>query len=83
MCGVVFTLDGILIGAGDMRYLAVAMVISTAVYLPAALAPLAFDLGVEWLWGAIGVLAVARLVTLGVRFVGDQWERTGAELRRA
>jgi putative MATE family efflux protein len=83
LCAVVFTLDGILIGAGDLRYLAVAMVISTAVYLPAALAVLALDLSVDWLWGALCVLAAARLVTLGVRFLGHEWERTGASIRTA
>ena len=34
---VVFALDGILIGAGDTRYLAVAMVVAFVVYLPLVL----------------------------------------------
>jgi putative MATE family efflux protein len=83
LSGVVFTLDGILIGAGDMTYLAVAMVISTAVYLPAAAAVLVLDVGVGWLWAALGLLLVARAVTLGVRFAGHRWERTGSEIRTA
>jgi putative MATE family efflux protein len=36
VAGVVFVLDGVLIGAGDQRYLAVAGVLSLAVFLPAA-----------------------------------------------
>src|SRR6185436_13286817 len=43
--GVVFVLDGILIGAGDLRFLAWAMVGGLAAFLPAALGVLVFDLG--------------------------------------
>jgi putative MATE family efflux protein len=77
--GVVFVLDGILIGAGDLRFLAWAMVGALGAFLPAALAVLVFDLGIGWLWGAIGVLMLARLVALGVRFAGDRWVVLGAE----
>src|SRR5207248_8000285 len=37
MNGVVFVLDGVLIGAGETRYLAVAMVAATLVFVPAAI----------------------------------------------
>ena len=47
--GVVFALDGILIGAGDTRFLMWGMLLSSAVYVPVAL--LALDQG----WGIIGV----------------------------
>jgi putative MATE family efflux protein len=77
--GVVFALDGVLIGAGDLRYLAWAMVASTAAFVPAALAVLAFDLGIGWLWGAIWVLMVVRLVTLVSRWRSDAWLVTGPE----
>ena len=50
---VVFALDGILIGAGDTRYLALAMVVSAAVYVPLALAALAFDWGIVGVWCAL------------------------------
>ncbi len=74
----VFVLDGVLIGAGDLHFLARAMVLAAAVFVPAALAVLALDLGVVWLWGAIGLLMAARLAALGARFAGPAWQVTGA-----
>jgi len=79
----VFVLDGVLIGAGDLRFLARAMVLAAAVFVPAALAVLILDLGVVWLWGAIGLLMAARLAALAVRFAGPAWQVTGAPTRPA
>ncbi|MFG1709353.1 MATE family efflux transporter [Nonomuraea sp. M3C6] len=76
VCGVVFVLDGVLIGAGDQRYLAWAGVWTTVAYLPAAL--LASGFGVVALWGALGVWMVARLITLVRRAAGTAWLVTGA-----
>ena len=76
---VVFVLDGILIGAGDVTYLAVAMLIATlAVFAPAASAVLALDGGLLWLWGALVLWMGARGVAMGARFVGSHWQVTGA-----
>ncbi|MBN6050529.1 MATE family efflux transporter [Nonomuraea sp. RK-328] len=76
ICGVVFVLDGVLIGAGDQRYLAWAGVWTTLAYLPAAL--IAADFGIVALWCALGVWMVARLITLGRRAAGADWLVTGA-----
>ena len=76
--GVVFTLDGILIGAGDMRFLAIAMTGAAALFIPAALAVPAFDWGISWVWGAIWLLMIARVVPLTIRFLSDAWLRPGA-----
>jgi putative MATE family efflux protein len=75
--GVVFVLDGLLIGAGDLGYLAVAMLVGLAVFVPAALAVLVLDLGVVWLWAALGLFMVSRLATLGLRWRGAAWAVTG------
>ena len=75
---VVFVLDGLLIGAGDLGYLAIAMVIGLAVFAPAAGAVLATGAGITWLWAAIALFMVSRLVTLGVRWRGTAWAVTGA-----
>lgn len=77
--GAVFSLDGILIGAGDLRFLAVAMVISIAVFVPLAIGVAATDLGVTWLWGALAVFMAARALTLGLRFAGTAWLVPGAD----
>jgi putative MATE family efflux protein len=78
MNGVVFVLDGILIGAGEARYLALAMLGATAVFLPAAIAVDALGGGLVALWGALTLFMVARLVGMGRRYLGDQWIVTGA-----
>jgi putative MATE family efflux protein len=75
--GVVFALDGVLIGAGDGRYLAVAGVLTLAAFLPLAWLVLVTDAGVVALWWAFGAFMVARLLTLLWREHGNQWLRTG------
>ena len=46
-------LDGVLIGAGDAGYLALAMLVATiGVFVPAAIAVFTLDAGLLWLWGA-------------------------------
>jgi Na+-driven multidrug efflux pump len=82
VCGVVFALDGVLIGAGDGRYLAWAGVITLATYVPLALLVLAADGGLVALWWAFNAFLLARLVTLVVRWRGDRWLVTGAALPR-
>ncbi len=76
---VVFVLDGVLIGAGDVRFLAIAMASAGAVVLiPGALAVLAVGGTLSWLWLALGAFMVARLVGVGIRFASGSWMRTGA-----
>ena len=68
---VVFALDGILIGAGDTRYLAGSMLLAgVCVYIPIALLALALDWGVTGVWAGLLALVGVRLVTLGWRFAG-------------
>ena len=80
---VVFVLDGVLIGAGDLRYLAWAMTVAAVAFVPAAVAVRLLDLGIGWLWGAIALLMLARLVTLGARWRDGAWAVTGAERARS
>jgi putative MATE family efflux protein len=76
ICGLVFVLDGVLIGAGDQRYLAWAGVWTTLAYLPAAF--LASGFGIVALWCALGVWMIARSITLVRRAAGTAWLVTGA-----
>jgi Na+-driven multidrug efflux pump len=78
VAGVVFVLDGILIGAGDGAYLAATTLIATVVFLPAALLLYGADAGILGLWAAIGLWMATRMVTLGLRARGDRWMVTGA-----
>jgi putative MATE family efflux protein len=78
MNGVVFVLDGVLIGAGESRYLALAMLAATAVFVPAAIAVDALGGGLVALWGALTLFMVARLVGMSRRYLGDHWLVAGA-----
>lgn len=78
VAGAVFVLDGVLIGAGDQRYLAWAGLWTTLAYLPAALAVVAAGGGLVTLWMALGVWMAARLITLGLRAHGTAWLVIGA-----
>jgi putative MATE family efflux protein len=75
---VVFVLDGLLIGAGDLRFLAGAMAVAAAVFVAAAAAVLVTGAGIGWLWAAIGAFMVARFVPLAARWAGDGWVVVGA-----
>lgn len=72
----VFVLDGVLIGAGDGRWLAIAGVVMLAAFAPAAWLVLDRDLGVVGLWWALTWFMVVRGVLLAWRSRGDAWLRT-------
>ncbi|MBM3714977.1 MAG: MATE family efflux transporter [Actinobacteria bacterium] len=79
----VFVLDGVLIGAGDARYLALAGVLNLVPYIPALLLVAALAGGgaggLVWLAAAFfGVYLLARAVTLGLRVRGRAWMTAGA-----
>ncbi len=83
MAGWVFVLDGVLIGAGDGRYLAAVGMLTLVVYAPAALAVGAWApngaAGLAWLWAAFaGIFMFARALTTGLRARGTRWMVTGA-----
>jgi len=78
VAGVVFVLDGVLIGAGDQNYLAVAGLASTAVFGVAAAMVVASGAGLLGLWFALSAWLAARFVTLTWRARGSRWLVTGA-----
>jgi putative MATE family efflux protein len=78
LSGVVFALDGILIGAGDTRWLAWAQVAVLVAFLPAAWLVLARDLGIDGLWWALGWFLFLRTVLVVWRARGSAWLVTGA-----
>jgi putative MATE family efflux protein len=75
----VFALDGILIGAGDTRFLMWGMLFaSVGVFVPIALGSLALELGIVGVWCGLVALILARLATCGWRFRGRRWAIVGA-----
>ncbi|WP_232677371.1 MATE family efflux transporter [Nocardioides sp. R-C-SC26] len=81
IAGVVFVLDGVLIGAGDGRYLAVAGLTVLGLTAPALAATVWLGGGLVAVWGVF-VLAFmgGRLVTLATRARSETWMRAGATL---
>jgi putative MATE family efflux protein len=76
---VVFALDGVLIGAGDTRFLAGAMVLAALVfYVPLALAALHFHWGIVGVWAGLLALIAVRLATNLWRFGRRRWIVLGA-----
>lgn len=78
LAGLVFVLDGVLIGAGDRRYLAWASAATTVVYLPAAYLVTHLGGGLVALWAALALWMAARACTLSLRANGHAWLVTGA-----
>ncbi|MFI7005744.1 MATE family efflux transporter [Streptomyces sp. NPDC050145] len=78
ICGIVFVLDGVLMGAGDGPYLAWAMLITLAVFTPVALLVPVLGGGLTALWGAMTLMMAARMATLWMRYRSGRWAITGA-----
>ncbi|CAM5458390.1 MATE family efflux transporter [Streptomyces tanashiensis] len=76
--GVVFVLDGVLMGAGDGPYLAWAMLLTLAVFAPVALMIPALGGGLTALWWAMTLMMTVRMGTLWFRMRSGRWIVTGA-----
>ncbi|MFV6031096.1 MATE family efflux transporter [Streptomyces sp. NPDC056264] len=76
--GVVFVLDGVLMGAGDGPYLAWAMLLTLAVFAPVALLVPALGGGLTALWWAMTLMMTVRMATLWFRSRSGRWIVTGA-----
>ena len=76
--GAGFALDGILIGAGDTRFLMWGMLAAAAVYVPIVLLAPHEGWGIVGVWWGLLALIAVRLLTCGARFAGSRWALTGA-----
>ena len=77
--GVVFALDGVLIGAGDLRFLAVSMIGAGAVLVGGGLLVVGVGAGIGWLWASLHAWMATRLGLTLWRFKGPAWQVTGAD----
>jgi putative MATE family efflux protein len=78
VAGPVFVLDGVLLGAGDFRWLAIQQLVAMVIGV-VALAIVAFSTTtLTTVWAALTVWMVARLVQLAWRSRTDTWMRLGA-----
>lgn len=81
VAGVVFVLDGVLIGAGDQDYLALAGLAAMVVFAAAAACVVIWHGGLIALWLAYSLWLLARFVTLTLRARSTAWLVTGAVRR--
>ena len=88
LSGYVFVIDGVLIGAGDGRWLAVSMTAVLIAYIPVAFLARVLGSGhgsvvaVIVLWIAITAFMLLRGLAMAWRIRGDRWAVLGAERPR-
>ena len=74
VAGVVFALDGVLMGAGDVRYLRTVTVGAALVgFLPLSLLALPLGWGLAGVWTGLSLFVGLRLVAVMARVAGDRW----------
>jgi putative MATE family efflux protein len=78
VAGVVFALDGVLLGAGDAAFMRTATVVSALVgFLPLVWLSLAFGWGLAGIWSGLSVFIVLRLILVGWRAASGRWAVPG------
>ncbi|WP_233489119.1 MATE family efflux transporter [Blastococcus sp. TF02-09] len=74
LAGVVFALDGVLMGAGDVGYLRTLTIGSAVVgFLPLSLLAGPMDWGLAGVWTGLCLFIALRLAGVLVRVAGDRW----------
>jgi putative MATE family efflux protein len=78
VAGVVFAIDGVLLGAGDAAFLRTWTLAAAVIgFLPLIWASLAFGWGLAGIWSGLAAFMVVRLVAVTVRVRGGRWATTG------
>jgi Na+-driven multidrug efflux pump len=79
--GIVFALDGVLIGAGDVGFMrTITLVGALGAFVPITLASLHWHLGLAGIWAGLTAFIVTRLVGMLARTAGTAWLRSGRTL---
>ena len=74
VAGVVFALDGVLLGAGDAKFMRNATLVSALVgFLPLIWLSLAFRWGLWGIWTGLSMFMVLRLIFVGIRAFSGRW----------
>jgi putative MATE family efflux protein len=74
LAGVVFALDGVLMGAGDVAYLRTVTLGSALLgFVPLSLLSGWLDWGLAGVWTGLTLFIVLRLVAVGLRVAGERW----------
>ncbi len=76
--GVVFALDGVLIGAGDVGFLrTITIIAAVGAFTPLSIAALVWHWGLGGVWSGLAAFVAVRLVGMLVRTRGSKWVVTG------
>lgn len=79
VAGVVFALDGVLLGAGDAAFLRTATLLSAGVgFLPLIWISLGFGWGLTGIWTGLSLFMILRLAAVVVRWRSGRWAVVGA-----
>jgi putative MATE family efflux protein len=79
VAGVVFALDGVLLGAGDAAFLRTATIVAaTTGFLPFVWLSFAFDWGLAGIWTGLSLFMIVRLGTVLARTKSGRWAVLGA-----
>jgi putative MATE family efflux protein len=77
--GVVYALDGVLIGAGDVAYLRTTTILAALLgFLPMIWLAYALDLGLGGVWAGLALFTLVRLVATVSRWRSPRWAVIGA-----
>lgn len=80
LAGIVFALDGVLLGAGDAAFMRTATVISAlAGFLPLTWLALILDWGLAGIWSGLTTFIALRLVFVGWRALSGRWAQTARQ----
>ncbi|AZI59609.1 MATE family efflux transporter [Nakamurella antarctica] len=72
--GILFALDGVLLGAGDNAYVRTVTLLSALFgYIPLAVAAAVFDWGIGGVWAGLGFFIAIRFIAMTFRVKGDRW----------
>ncbi|HVX45849.1 MAG TPA: MATE family efflux transporter [Mycobacteriales bacterium] len=79
LAGIVFALDGVLIGAGDVGFLrTLTVAVALLGFLPMTLIAYFAGLGLGGVWAGLTLFIVLRLIGMVWRTAGGRWARIGA-----
>jgi putative MATE family efflux protein len=80
MNGLVFVLDGVLMGAGDFAYLRTWTALAAVVAAGGAQLAVTLGGGLLWMWIAIQLMMAVRLASVVIRLRGTDWTAVGPAL---
>jgi Na+-driven multidrug efflux pump len=80
LAGIVFALDGVLIGAGDVAFLRTITIVAAVLFFaPLNVAALHWHWGIAGVWAGLTAFIVVRFVGMVARARGERWVVLGVE----